>query len=178
MNRLGAILNLFLDRLEEWLIATLIGAATVVTFIAVVHRYGASNSAGVARWAGTHGFVLLHQAADWTYTVLAAVNISWALIADRSSCFAGSELALTFAPLPADRREAINAQFTHLFAGQGTPQDAGDLATEYGCDVVIVVPQDGAWKNDPFAASPDYRLVESREDQWRIYVKSAPKIGN
>jgi len=106
------------------------------------------------------------------------VNISWALIADRSSCFAGSELALTFAPLPADRREAINAQFTHLFAGQGTPQDAGDLATEYGCDVVIVVPQDGAWKNDPFAASPDYRLVESREDQWRIYVKSAPKIGN
>jgi len=75
---LGAILNRFLDRLEEWLIATLIGAATVVTFIAVVHRYGASNSAGVARWAGTHGFVLLHQAADWTYTVLAAVNLSWA----------------------------------------------------------------------------------------------------
>src|ERR1700758_38441 len=77
-NGIGAILNLFLDRLEEWLIATLIGAATVVTFVAVVHRYGASNSAGLARWAGMHGFVLLRQAADWSYTVLAAVNLSWA----------------------------------------------------------------------------------------------------
>src|ERR1700746_3921755 len=77
-NNLGAILNLFLDRLEEWLIATLIGAATVVTFVAVVHRYGASNSAGLARWAGPHGFVLLRQGADWTYGELAALNLSWA----------------------------------------------------------------------------------------------------
>lgn len=29
----------FLDRLEEWIIATLMAAATVVIFIAVVHRY-------------------------------------------------------------------------------------------------------------------------------------------
>lgn len=29
----------FLDHLEEWLIATLMGAATLVIFIAVVHRY-------------------------------------------------------------------------------------------------------------------------------------------
>jgi len=29
----------FLDHLEEWLIATLMGAATIVIFIAVVHRY-------------------------------------------------------------------------------------------------------------------------------------------
>jgi TRAP-type C4-dicarboxylate transport system permease small subunit len=78
VSRLGAAPNLFLDRLEEWLIATLIGAATVVTFVAVVHRYGASNSAGLARWAGLHGFVLLRQAADWTYGELAAVNLSWA----------------------------------------------------------------------------------------------------
>src|SRR6185437_11744292 len=77
-SRVGAALNLFLYRLEEWLIAALIGAATIVTFVAVVHRYGASNSAGLARWAGTHGFVLLHQASDWTYTTLAALNLSWA----------------------------------------------------------------------------------------------------
>jgi TRAP-type C4-dicarboxylate transport system permease small subunit len=49
-----------------------------VTFVAVVHRYGASNSAGLARWAGAHGFVLLREASDWTYTVLAAINLSWA----------------------------------------------------------------------------------------------------
>ncbi len=29
----------FLDHLEEWLIATLMGAATLVVFVAVVHRY-------------------------------------------------------------------------------------------------------------------------------------------
>jgi len=103
------------------------------------------------------------------------VNISWALIADRSSCFAGRELAIPFAPLPPDRREAINAQFIRVFAGEGTSQDVGELATKYGCDVAVVVPQDGAWNNDPFAASADYRLVESREGRWRIYAKA---IGN
>ena len=51
------------------------------------------------------------------------------------------------------------------------PGDVGELAKQYGCDVVVVVPQDGAWSNDPFAASPDYRLAESRDGQWRIYVK-------
>ena len=39
------MLDRILDRLEEWLIASLIAAATVITFVAVVHRYGASNSA-------------------------------------------------------------------------------------------------------------------------------------
>jgi TRAP-type C4-dicarboxylate transport system permease small subunit len=77
-SRLGSALNNILDRLEEWIIATLIGAATILTFIAVVHRYGASNSAGLGRWAGAHGFVLLQHAADWIYTSLAAVNLSWA----------------------------------------------------------------------------------------------------
>jgi hypothetical protein len=101
------------------------------------------------------------------------VNISWALLADRSSCFAGLEMALAFAPLPAERREAIDAQFIRVFAGQGTPADVGDLAWQFGCDVVVVAPQDGAWSKDPFASSPDYRLAESRDGQWRIYVKAA-----
>ena len=72
------ILGQLLDRLEEWLIATLIGAATVITFVAVVHRYGASNSAGLARFAGAHGWLLLQHSADWLYTTLAAINLSWA----------------------------------------------------------------------------------------------------
>jgi hypothetical protein len=98
------------------------------------------------------------------------VNLSWALLADRSSCFAGKELALAFAPLPQARREAIDAQFVRVFAGQGTAADVADMAHVYGCDVVVVVPQDGAWSNDPFAASPDYRLAESRDNRWRIYL--------
>jgi hypothetical protein len=98
-------------------------------------------------------------------------NMSWALLADRSSCFAGREMALVAAPLPPERREAINDQFIRVFAGQARPNDVGDLAAKYGCDVTVVVPQDGAWTNDPFAASADYRLAESRDDRWRIYVK-------
>jgi len=100
-------------------------------------------------------------------------NISWALLADRNSCFAGRELALAFAPLPAGRREAINQQFVQIFAGQGSPDDVHDLAGLYGCDVIVLVPQDGAWADDPFAASPDYRLADARAGRWKIYVRAA-----
>jgi hypothetical protein len=101
-------------------------------------------------------------------------NMSWALLADRNSCFAGREMAIPFAPLPPERREAINRQFIRVFAGQAAPADVGELATKYGCDVVVLVPQDGAWTQDPFAASAVYRLAESREGRWRIYAKSPP----
>ncbi len=76
--RVPRLLDLLLDRLEEWLIAALIGAATVLTFVAVLHRYGASNSAELGRWAGTHGLPLVQQAADWLYSFLARINLSWA----------------------------------------------------------------------------------------------------
>ncbi|MBS1209903.1 MAG: dctQ [Proteobacteria bacterium] len=40
-----------LDHLEEWLIATLMGAATIITFLAVVHRYLAGLSIpGLQDW--------------------------------------------------------------------------------------------------------------------------------
>jgi hypothetical protein len=97
-------------------------------------------------------------------------NMSWALLANRSSCFAGRELALALAPLSKDMLETIKAQFVRVFAGEGTPADVAELAKKYVCDVLVVVPQDGAWNNDPFAASPDYRLAENRDGRWRIYV--------
>jgi len=101
-------------------------------------------------------------------------NMSWALLANRSSCFAGRELALAFAPLPPARREAINAQFIRVFAGAAAPGDVSDMAKQYACDIVVIVPQDGAWTNDPFASSPDYRLAESRNGRWRIYARVPP----
>jgi TRAP-type C4-dicarboxylate transport system permease small subunit len=72
------VLDRILDRLEEWIIVTLIGAATALTFVAVVHRYGASNSASLARWAGVHQILLLKAAADAVYIWLASINLSWA----------------------------------------------------------------------------------------------------
>jgi C4-dicarboxylate transporter DctQ subunit len=49
-----------LDRLEEWLIAFLMGAATIVIFVAVVHRY----ASGIP-WPALQ---------DWLLTI----NLSWA----------------------------------------------------------------------------------------------------
>jgi TRAP-type C4-dicarboxylate transport system permease small subunit len=72
------VLDRILDRLEEWIIAVLIGAATIVTFVAVVHRYGASNSAALAAWAQSHGITWLNISSDWVYEALTSINLSWA----------------------------------------------------------------------------------------------------
>jgi hypothetical protein len=97
------------------------------------------------------------------------VNISWALLADRSSCFAGRELALAFAPLPRQRRETVNEQFVRIFEGKGTAEDVAEMATQYACQVVVVTAADGAWNNDPFSVAANYTLVENHEGRWRIY---------
>src|SRR6516165_1809959 len=78
ITRISLVLDRILDRLEEWIIITLIAAATVVTFIAVVHRYGASNSAVLASWAGAHHLSWLQEASDWVYISLTSINLSWA----------------------------------------------------------------------------------------------------
>jgi TRAP-type C4-dicarboxylate transport system permease small subunit len=72
------VLDRILNRLEEWIIVTLIAAATILTFVAVVHRYGASNSANLARWAAAHHLLLLQRAAHAVYLTLASINLSWA----------------------------------------------------------------------------------------------------
>jgi hypothetical protein len=131
--------------------------------------------AAVRRYAGPDARVAnnplyLHDLTPWP------VNVSWALLADRSSCFAGREMALAFASLPAARREAIDAQFIRVFAGEAQPGDVAALAQTYDCEVAVVVPQDGAWTRDPFAASPDYKLVESRDDRWRIYRRTSENV--
>ena len=41
------MLDRILNRLEEVIIVSLIAMATTITFVAVVHRYGASNSANL-----------------------------------------------------------------------------------------------------------------------------------
>jgi TRAP-type C4-dicarboxylate transport system permease small subunit len=78
VNILLDVLDRILDRLEEWIICFLIAAATCITFVAVLHRYGASNSVVLATWAKAHGLVWLSLAADWVYVSLAAINLSWA----------------------------------------------------------------------------------------------------
>jgi len=103
------------------------------------------------------------------------VNLSWALLSDRRSCFAGRELTLAYTALPRARREAIDALFIRVFAGDASSQDIDDLARLYDCRVVVVTAQDGAWRRDPFATSALYRLAE-HDARWRIYrLAAAPR---
>jgi hypothetical protein len=96
------------------------------------------------------------------------VNISWALMANRASCFAGRELALAFVAIPHARRIQLERAFERVFAGNPEANDLRDLATRYDCRLVVVTPQDGAWKDDPFAGSEFFQLVLSNEN-WRLY---------
>jgi hypothetical protein len=97
------------------------------------------------------------------------VNISWALLSDRRSCFAGRELALVYTTLGLQRTEDINSLFIRIFGGDGSPAEVQQLATKYDCRVIVVTAADGAWERDPFAASSRYRLVDESAQQWRIY---------
>jgi hypothetical protein len=101
------------------------------------------------------------------------VNISWALLADRRSCYAGLALVGPFAVQAQTRQAEIDAQFARVFAGKAEAGDVEQLATYYHCATAVVVPTDGAWASDPFAASTYYRLVEGASD-WRIYRAAIP----
>src|SRR6185437_1115358 len=71
-------LNSVLDHLEEWLIASLIAAATGLIFVAVVHRYGTGLSADIFKWATARGFSALASTAKVIFSFLAELDLSWA----------------------------------------------------------------------------------------------------
>ena len=102
------------------------------------------------------------------------VNISWALLSERRSCYAGGDLAVPFIAKPLPALVKIDDLFNRVFEGRPEPGDLQDMATKYGCRVVVVNRSDGAWDADPFARSPLFRLVDQREDGWRIYRNDAP----
>jgi hypothetical protein len=100
------------------------------------------------------------------------INISWALLSNRRSCYAGSDLALPFAPVSREVRQEIETQFARVFAGHPGPDDIAALATRYDCATIVLTPSDGAWSAEPFAASDRYQLVEERPNEWRIYRRT------
>ncbi|OZA84800.1 MAG: hypothetical protein B7X76_06090, partial [Azorhizobium sp. 39-67-5] len=104
------------------------------------------------------------------------VNLSWALLADRRSCFAGNELTLAFATLPADARARAADLFERVFTGTGSPDDLTALVRDFDCKVVVLTPQDGAWSHDPFARSTLFTLAEEDAGRWRIYRADGPGI--
>jgi len=67
-----------LNRLEETLIAFLIAAATMLIFVAVIHRYGTGVSANFARWAAAEGYNGLAAVSNSVFRWFLAWDLSWA----------------------------------------------------------------------------------------------------
>jgi C4-dicarboxylate transporter DctM subunit len=72
------VLNRALDHLEEWVIATLIAAATALIFFAVLHRYGTGLSIDLSKWLAARGVPVLPAILKGIYLWLAALDVSWA----------------------------------------------------------------------------------------------------
>jgi hypothetical protein len=99
------------------------------------------------------------------------VNISWALLSDRPSCYAGWQAVIAFGAIPRAQLMDMRSRFARVFSGAAIGGDVAALAGEYDCRVAVVVPTDGAWTDDPFAKSKVYRLAEGGQE-WRIYTRS------
>lgn len=104
------------------------------------------------------------------------VNIGWALLANRRSCYASWELTQVYSAIPHDRLRAIDRQFVGVFDGRGTADDVRELATVYDCRAAVVTIDDGAWTADPFATSPYYALVDEEPGRFRIYRRREAAI--
>lgn len=67
-----------LNSLEEIIIATLIGAATLLIFVAVAQRYSLSGVASVFRWARAEDIPWLATFAKSLFFSIAYVRLTWA----------------------------------------------------------------------------------------------------
>ena len=95
-------------------------------------------------------------------------NMSWALLSDRRSCYAGGAFTLPFTGISPAREKLIEAQFARVFEGTADADEIAQLASQYNCSVIVLTPEDGAWSRDPVVASSYYRAVEGTS-RWRIY---------
>ncbi len=67
----------FLDRIEEFIIATLIAAATTIIFLAVLHRYGSGLSIDLAKLATAYGMPAVASAFQAIFRWLTSWDVSW-----------------------------------------------------------------------------------------------------
>ena len=67
-----------LDRHEEVSIATLIAAATLLIFVAVVHRYSTTISVDVLKWGKAHNVEWVTLAGTAAFNFLRHIDLTWA----------------------------------------------------------------------------------------------------
>ena len=68
----------WLDRLEETLIMTLIATATMIVFVAVLHRYSMTTTTSVLSWARTNDHPSIFAGSKAVFNVLRNINLVWA----------------------------------------------------------------------------------------------------
>jgi hypothetical protein len=96
-------------------------------------------------------------------------NISWALLSNRASCYSGWATAIAYAGVSRDALVQIDDLFGRVFAGKPQPGDVDALAAHFNCAAVVLTAADGAFRNDPFAASKRFGMVEQSAGEWRLY---------
>lgn len=67
-----------LNRLEEILIGILMGAATLIIFVAVVHRYGMGGAISLAQWGKSIGQDWLFVFGRSIFMWMKNINLTWA----------------------------------------------------------------------------------------------------
>jgi hypothetical protein len=97
------------------------------------------------------------------------INISWALFANRRSCYAGWEFARPFSGQSAAKVDLVDGDFRAAFSGALPAANVRELFRRHNCRLAIVTVADGAWKADAFARDPSFDLVGEHRDAWRIY---------
>jgi hypothetical protein len=109
---------------------------------------------------------------DLESVTLWAVNIGWALLSDRPSCYAGWETVLAYGAMPRAQLLAMNGRSRRLFAGVPVAEDVNDLRDKDHCDAVLVTSRDPAWGRPfwnnralfkPLSVTPAWSLYELRK---------------
>ena len=72
------LVSRLLNRLEEWIITVLIATATVIIFVAVIHRYGTATAADWSKLAVAYGLPGLGALLQSIFMWMVAWDLSWA----------------------------------------------------------------------------------------------------
>ena len=67
-----------LNHIEEFIIAALMGAATLLIFVAVAQRYSMSMAISLANWGKAQGFDWLFQTCRSLFIFLKSFSFTWA----------------------------------------------------------------------------------------------------
>lgn len=97
------------------------------------------------------------------------VNIGWATMARRKSCFMGENYATSLGGIESDEiRNSLLKKLRSLYDGLASSDDIHHLMTILHCDVIAVSPVDKLWQLNPDKALPGLTLYSSGK-YWRFY---------